>query len=109
MITGLTGLTLAVTVVAMWGDWWWLFAVGCVGLLALVVAWSTAFLRGRLRGQDTLVLAANGLALGVASVLWSRTVPDTTVFHPVIASHLLALLYTGLAFSVAAWRWARRR
>ena len=85
MITGLTGLTLAVTVVAMWGDWWWLFAVGCVGLLALVVAWPTAFLRGRLRGQDS------------------------TVFHPVIASHLLALLYTGLAVSVAAWRWAGRR
>ncbi|WP_159449788.1 hypothetical protein [Corynebacterium pollutisoli] len=45
----------------------------------------------------------------MASVLWARTVPDSTVFHPVIASHVLALLYTGLAVSVAAWRWAGRR
>lgn len=104
------GTLVALTVVlgGMWGDVWWLFGAGCV-LFALVVVWSVAFQRRRLNGFDAAVLAGTGLTVGVASVWWARSIPETTVFHPVIASYLLALLYMGLAVSVAVWRWAGRR
>ncbi|GAB3706670.1 hypothetical protein [Corynebacterium nasicanis] len=105
MLTWLTGVTLVVTVLAMWGDWWWLFGAGCVGLLGLFIRWVTSF--GNQGWQAVVVLVGTGMVLSLVGTWWTRSFPEGTIFHPVIFSHLLALIYTGLGVSLAVWRWGR--